>query len=206
MEYIGHKVDSKQILAAAFEAMGRRRDNRFRETGFIYYHGVRVARIALSLRADLGMDPDGDDILFAAGVFHDLGKGSRDHHLVGADSVRPLLKPFFEIDELDEISEIITCHNERGHPEYSDEIKIIQDADILDHYGAIGVWMQFVYSGIADENIFDCLAFWKGEIHRGLIDESRRGINYDVSRRRFERRLEVMQRFMREFESEINPE
>ncbi len=49
-------------------------------------------------------------------------------------------------EKLMEIAEIIRCHNLRSSNEdWPKHIRIVQDADMLDHMGTMDVWLNFVY-------------------------------------------------------------
>jgi uncharacterized protein len=114
-----------------------------REKGGIYYHGQRVAHTALLLRRTI-LPEDGahDDIITAAAWFHDIGKDIKPHAHYGAVLAREALKPHCSAGELDEICEMISLHCERrpGGNGYSPALKLLQDADMLDHFGSYMLW------------------------------------------------------------------
>ncbi|MDR2687894.1 MAG: HD domain-containing protein [Oscillospiraceae bacterium] len=116
-----------------------------REKGGIYCHGQRVANTALLLRrAILPEDGTSDGMITAAAWFHDIGKDLRPHAHYGAVLAREALAPHCSAGELDEICEIISLHCERcpGGNGYSPALKLLQDADMLDHCGSYMLWMD----------------------------------------------------------------
>jgi uncharacterized protein len=158
-------MDLQKLKELAFQHMGSRKAHREREMGFIYYHGQRVANIAVTLRKlVLPEDDSKDDLLTAAAFFHDIAKGIEPHGQYGAVLAGELLKEHCKPDELSEITELIRCHQlrEKGAG-YSEHIKILQDADILDHFGVIEIWMNFQYYAFTDGPVTESVKFYKEE-------------------------------------------
>ena len=181
------KVTEAQRLA--YDAMSRRRDQALREPGWIYYHGQRTGRIALDLARRLNVRVD-LDVLYVAGLFHDIGKDDEPHHETGAKLSAEILSDCCTQEELAAVSGLIRTHNQRnGLPEYSKSALLLQDADILDHVGLIGVWLTFYWSGSHSESIDDHLAF----IAEGPQEEQRvrmRGLlNFELSRQMYDERV-----------------
>lgn len=191
-------MDSQLIDKIAWQALSGRAEHTRREPDWLYYHGQRTGNIALWLADKIG-NPVNRDIMYTGALFHDVAKGSEPHHEIGANQTRELLSSVCTADELDAICNIILNHNQRnvpGHPAY---IKIVQDADLLDHVGVIGPWLAFYWSGSRDETFDDHIKFFRsGEIiqHR---QELRSSLNFDVSAEEFDRRIEFEDEFFNRF-------
>lgn len=193
-------MDLQKINQIAFENMAQRRPDPDREPGFIYHHGRRTALLALRLAEQLNI-PVQRDILYAAALFHDVGKGNESHNEAGARLTRELLRGACTDDELEQICEIVRQHNQRGKsPDFSPEIKLEQDADFLDHSGALGVWLTLFYTGAHAETIDEALQFFHGEERANALAMMRRGLNYDLSVRIFDQRVALEERYFDELE------
>ncbi len=141
-------MDIDRIANLAFEIMKDRKAQPDREVGYIFYHGKRVGKLAVKLRERLlPNDASYDEYLFAAGLFHDVGKGFNPHAEYGAYLVRNILKEYCSEEEISKIADLIYYHQgPRKEESLSEYIKILQDADILDRFGTMQVWL----------NIYDC--------------------------------------------------
>lgn len=117
----------------------------FKEKGNKYYHGQRVAKIIEQLCKIIKYG-DNTDILTVSAWFHDICNGSENHEVLGADKTCILLKEYCSEYELSSIRTLISTHDSRKKPELSIESQILQDADLLDHYGAFEVWSTFGYA------------------------------------------------------------
>ncbi len=175
-------MDLAKIRELAFKHMSNRKAHNEREKGFIYYHGQRVANIALELRKMiLPTDDNCDEVIIAAAYFHDIAKGIEPHSYYGSNLVQEILKDYCNPKELALICEIIRCHQFRDKSRnYSDYVKIIQDADILDHVGVVEIWMNFSYYAHKDGTLTDSLEFYQTE-YDSLANKMRDVLNYDVS-------------------------
>jgi putative nucleotidyltransferase with HDIG domain len=170
-----------------------------REPGWLFHHGRRVGRIALHLADALGLPVD-RDVVLAAALFHDSGKGSECHHEAGAAIAREKLAGLCSQEELDAICDIIQNHNQRQlTDQFCEAVKIVQDADVLDHVGPIGPWLAFYWSGVHKETFDDHVRFIEGEENAAIEQRMRAGLNYDIARRLFDQRLEFQKRFFAEF-------
>ncbi|PLT29954.1 HD domain-containing protein [Peribacillus deserti] len=74
--------------------------------------------------------------MYCGALLHDLTKGIEPHNETGADLVKSLLQPYCPEEEIYPISEIVRLHNKRGNSDFPIHIKIIQDADVLDHFSS----------------------------------------------------------------------
>jgi uncharacterized protein len=189
-------MDLQKLKELAFQHMGNRKAHREREKGFIYYHGQRVAKIAVTLRKLVLPDDDSrDEILTAAAYFHDIAKGIEPHGQYGAVLAAELMKDCCQPEELEEITGLIRCHQLRDKDTtYSEHVKILQDADILDHFGIIEIWMNFQYYAFTDEPVTESVEFYKEHFpehsqHVGSM------LNYEVSRRIYKEKIDFVQSF-----------
>jgi uncharacterized protein len=182
-------MDLKRIEAIAFQEMGGRKELKTREPGWLFYHGLRTARIAEQLREALGDDVN-RDVLFAGALFHDIGKGTDPHNEHGAEVTRRLLAGECSEAELAPICEIVRLHNQRrdakSHPV---PVRIVQDADNLDHVGPIVAWLAFYWSGTRNETAEEHVQFASGDENAKYREAMRSYLNFDVSRRLFDERV-----------------
>ena len=192
-------MDLEKIEKVAKTQMGSSQERKFREPGWIYHHGRRTGKIAIHLADQLNLDVN-RDLLYVAGLFHDLGKGKGQHQNAGADLIQLLLLDLLAEAELDEISEIIRAHNQRREPEQlPDSAKLIQDADLIDHVGHIDIWMAFYWSGSQGETVRDHIAFFEGNDCKRFRDYMRTHLNFDLSRELLKERIQLADDFLTKF-------
>lgn len=201
-------MDIKVLEEIAYKMMANRKAHIEREKGFIYYHGLRVSKVALRLREKvLKEDCSHDDIIIAACLFHDIGKGIEPHGKYGAVLARDILKEYCTEDEINEIANIIYNHSLRTkNNDYSEYVKIVQDADMLDHFGSIEIWMNFLYSAHKDQSISKALDFYDNQ-YKFEVEKCRELLNYEVSREIFDEKvsfaISFINRLKKESEGEI---
>jgi len=189
-----------KIDQIACEQMAQRRPDPDREPGFILNHCRRTALIALRLAEQINLQVP-RDILYAGALFHDVGKGTEPHNETGAQMARELLRDICRGDELDRICEIVRQHNQRGKSnDFTPEIKLVQDADYLDHAGPLGVWIALYYHGTHAETIEAALRYFHGDERAGALAMMRKRLNYALSVRIFDQRVDWEERFFTEFE------
>lgn len=143
-------MNLEYIRELAGEQMMQRRSHPSVEWGNKYYHGQRVGRLVLELRRLLFPDQrDWDEALLVAAWFHDIANDrsdpSVDHQQMGAVMTRSILKDVCLPKELDSICELIQYHDTRypDNVHMSDKVKLLQDADLLDHFGIFDIWYIF---------------------------------------------------------------
>ncbi|MGI6570942.1 MAG: HD domain-containing protein [Caldicoprobacterales bacterium] len=189
-------MDLQRIRELAYEHLGNRKAHLEREKGFIYYHGQRVARIAVTLRKMILPDEDSrDEVLTVAAYFHDIAKGIEPHNEYGAVLAREVLKDYCDPQQLEEIAQLIHLHKIFDKSSKQPELaKILQDADILDHFGTIEIWMNFQYSAFLDEPIENSVNFYQGEFdsHAGRIGKL---LNYELSRQIYREKIAFVKSF-----------
>jgi HD superfamily phosphodiesterase len=133
-------MEIEKIEAMAEAEMASRQDLNFREPGWIYYHGKRTGRIARHLIHSLGLCVCPNTV-YVADLFHDIGKGQDRHNGAGVERYRELLTGLASAETLDGICDAIQSHNQRKKSDsFSDRTKLVQDADLIDHVGAIVIY------------------------------------------------------------------
>ena len=192
-------MDLCTLKNLAFEQMGNRSSHDFKDKGNKYYHGQRVAVLALKLRKLVLPDDDGhDEIITAAAWFHDVMNRTDDHAARGAERAMQLLSPYCTDDELAEICEIIRVHGSRHTGLISPYAKLHQDADHLDHFGTFDIWATFLHSVSHGETINDA-SDW---LRRGRPRENetyRAELNFEISRKIFDEKTEFLRYFTDRF-------
>jgi uncharacterized protein len=182
----------------ARDQMLSRREHTSREPGWLYFHGLRVAKTTIWLSEQLQANVD-RDIIHVASLFHDVGKGNSPHGDIGAAMTWQLLGPHCTTEELDAISDIIRKHCKRGNPQDTLATKIVQDADILDHAGMIGIWTSFYWSGSHGEVAEDHSRFVFGEENHRMRQVMRNQLNFEPSKLAFDERIAREDSFFLEF-------
>ncbi len=155
-------------------------------------HCVRTARLAVTLRK-LAVEPQKlDNLLFVAGLFHDVSHDSVSHDLhgqVGAQRTRELLKNIFPSEFLARVADVIAVHDDRcPNDDYDAVTHLVQDADMLDHFGTPRIWAAFGYAarhGISFAESLDHLE--RFQTKRLQYAEL---LHYDISRRELFRRMD----------------
>jgi len=76
-------MDINRIKELAFDKMGKRKPHNKREEGYIFYHGLRTAELAIQIREMIDeTDNSKDNIKYVASLFHDIAKGIEPHTLI----------------------------------------------------------------------------------------------------------------------------
>lgn len=185
-------MDFERLDSLAKKYMIKRKTHMEREIGDVYFHGKRVARSAVLLRERIFPgNADWDGILYCSGMFHDIGKGIEPHGHSGAVLVRDLLKEELTAIELDSVCTIIEAHNDRrpGTEIHTDMEKLIQDADLLDHYGSQGIWMSCnYYAYMGQQEMQQMPVFYFSEWEE-QVKKQREYLNFDVSKAIFDEKV-----------------
>lgn len=201
-------MDMEAIKRIAAAEMENRSSHPWKEPGNKFYHGERVAKLALILRKRLfPQDDSHDQILTVAAWFHDVRNGEEEHWEKGAQAVRGLLCGLCTQEELDEICTIIALHDDRSeaHDGYSHYIKLHQDADHLDHFGSYDVWMNFAYGAVYDQTLEQLMEFM--EKKRPSEDERYlRELNFPLSREIYREKADFLRQFSERFRAECSGE
>ena len=189
-------MDLQELKALAYKHLGNRKAHPERERGFIYYHGQRGAKLAITLRKLIIPDlDDKDDILIVAAYFHDIAKGIEPHSRYGAIIVEELLKSYCEPDELTEICDLIGSHLKTKAEKQMTKLEmVLQDADILDHFGTVELWMNFQYYANTDAPIVESVKFYqeKFDDHAKRISGY---LNFEISRKICQEKIAFVKQF-----------
>ena len=197
-------MQDRLIEIARQELAGEKR-HPARERGYTFHHGLRTARLSLWLAEELGGDVGQPmDVLFAAGLLHDVGKGEPDHHLVGARRAEKLLSGVMPSEQVAAACEIIAAHCLRDLPnEHPAATRIIQDADILDHHGAQHVWLAIYWNAHHGEPVDELARYHFDEENQRWVNGSCASLNFDVAREEFDRRRAFQEQFFNQFRQEL---
>ena len=194
-------MELERIKLVAEERLKNRRSHSWKELGNKFYHGERVAKLALELRRGvLPDDASHDDILTAAAWLHDIANGEENHAAVGAKLVRELIADLCTEDELDEICSIIRVHDDRSERRsgYSVWVRLHQDADHLDHFGTYDIWMNCLYAFAFDETVEGIAGFIAGERNDSMV-KYRGELNFELSRLILDEKAEYQRVFGERF-------
>jgi len=201
-------MDLVKLEKLARELMGNRQTHNSREKGHIFNHGRRTGLLARNLRPLVVPDCSSfDDLIFLGGLYHDIGKGIEPHARAGVLLAREVLKDHLTEKDLEIVLEIIEKHNKiipgNEHPFY---VKLIQDADLLDHMGTLEIWLKFCYSSRRGESIEDTLGYWKSDFYQKKLIKWRDRLNYAQARKIFAERMDFLNQFIQRLEKENNGE
>lgn len=192
-------MNISKIEKIAEKEMRKKQVHKFREPGWLLYHGRRTGKIAVHLSKKLNLDVD-KDLLYVTGLFHDIGKGKKPHTETGAKKTKDLLKDYTSKKELEEICRTIEDHNHRKKSDnFSTITKLIQDADLIDHVGNIDIWMAFYWCGSNEESIGEHLEWLNGKEYRQFREYMRTHMNYKLSKEILEQRIRKSDKFFEEF-------
>jgi len=197
-------VDKDAIVAWVNERIGKADDSPL-ELGYRLHHGQRVAALAVALadRMELAVDRD---ILYVGALLHDVGKAGgqpgKGHGERGADIIRSEIPDLFSESELERVCYIVANHYMRPNelraqgqtvPELTDEVLLVQDADVLDHVGVSGVWIDMFWS--AHDRMSPNEALEQCQHDRSDLERLTRFLNYDLSKIELEARWTRQQHF-----------
>lgn len=200
-------MDLEPIRLILKQELEKRRSHDFKDMGNKYNHGLRTARLTLSMRRKLFPDRvDQDNILTIAAWFHDICNGEHHHEEKGAELTHGLLKDLVPKQDLDKICYIVSVHDDhRGS--YDPLIKVLQDADLLDHLGAYDIILTSAYGITRGEDANQLLRDFRHsyEILTGdsTAEHNRTELYYDLSRELFDHRLAFQRKFIEEYAWEL---
>jgi len=190
-------MDLKVIKKMAYDLMAGKRSRPGKEKGNKYYHGERVATTVIELRQNiLPNDESYDEILIVSAWFHDIMNGEENHAENGAEIVRGILSDYCSELELNKIYKMIAEHDNRIHSsnEGNSYLKLLQDADLLDHYGISDIWINFLHYSSQDKAIIHVLDYFQNK-HYKDIEQDRKLLNYDISVRIFDEKCKFLHEF-----------
>lgn len=183
--------DFEALDALARKFLIKRKTHKEREIGACYFHGQRVANSVLKLRPMILADDSKDECLRIAGMFHDIGKGIEPHEKYGALLAHDILSDIVKSDDLDFVCALIASHPDRrpGYTDLNVFQKLVQDADLLDHYGTQGLWMSFTYYAYEGQQEMMQLPIFYDEEWPKQIERHRKLLNFDVSKAIFDEKV-----------------
>lgn len=189
-------MDYEALDHLAARLMAKRKPHAQRERGSIYFHGQRVSGGVIQLRKLVTSDNSHDPYLRVAGLFHDVGKGMEPHAHIGAVLMKDLLRPYMAPDEVDEVVRLIDVHDDRkpDSDKHDLPVRLLQDADLLDHFGTQEIWMCFSYYATHERGVSEALDFYRND-YKKSVNRQRKLLNFEESRRIFEEKY----RFQRDF-------
>ena len=191
-------MNIERIEAIAREVMEAQRSYLEREPGWLYYHGRRTARLSQWLVKELSARVD-PDVVYTGALFHDVGLGSEPHNQVGAQRTRELLEAHCTAQELDAICDVIEHHSRRRNPSAPLAARIVQDADLLDHVGIMGVWTTIYANGVNSVRFEEHQRTHLNEQRVATRLKLRRDLNFDVARKLFDLRVAEERAFFNRF-------
>lgn len=198
-------MNIENISKIAYEKMKKSKSQITREKGFIYYHGLRTAKLALTLRKNIYPDiTQYDDIIYVGALFHDLGKGIEPHEETGQVLVKEILKEYCTEEEISMISDIVGLHRARKMPnDYPVWVKLVQDADTLEHQGTTEIWINFAYT-LYEELSYDRAIEWWLEDEKSIEGriKQRAKLNFDFSRKVWDEKVQFVDGFIKRLEEE----
>ena len=195
-ELIMNIVKVESILAALLKKSDVQQ---FRENGYVYYHGKRVAGLALQIFTTVKNNCGQEvlDRLYIAALMHDIGKGRKHHAMVGSKMVPKVLGRELDKQEIEDIQRLIREHNLRERPNICElDSKALQDADVLDHFGAQGIWLSVYYTAKNGGDQKDMLRYYRSKEHKDYVEDKFYGLNFDISKKMFNERYAHQKNFL----------
>ena len=197
-------MNLEQIAAIAERELKNRATHPWKDMGNKYYHGLRVAKIALELRRQIVPEDDSHDtLLTVAGWFHDLENGRENHAALGADRTRILLGGLCPPYLLDRICALIEVHDRRRVG--SDDpvwLKLHQDADLVDHFGSYDIMVNCSYAMLHGQTARELAHYLRYERAREYVQE-RAELHFEETRRMFDEKAAYVAAFARRLEEEV---
>lgn len=182
------------------------------ETGYRYYHGLRVSKLALALAQSESISVE-SDLLFIAALLHDVGKAGtkgKGHGPRGAELIARSIPQLFNSEELRYVTNIVANHYMRPHSKYLQgepdpgwppEVLLVQDADTLDHFGANGIWISHHWAAMERRDQASSISrHWVDD--EAWRQESQRAMNYPTALCELQHRISCMDSFIRQWERE----
>ena len=180
------------------------------EPGYRLHHGQRVETLALEIAEREKLDVCRERLAIGA-LVHDIGKPgcakSESHAVKGAEIVRSDFADLMDAEELEAVAQIVLHHYDRPNsiwfkgkekPEWTPDILLVQDADVLDHFGVPGIWLTLHWATHKNFTPSQTITEWfTSEYMCSWRREARRSLNFQTSRRLLELRIAQMDDFFR---------
>ncbi|MCI9449027.1 MAG: HD domain-containing protein [Clostridiales bacterium] len=189
-------MKTDEILKIAEERLKNRPSQMFRERGNKFYHGQRVGNLVRYLCEKLKYDGD-VDVLVVAAWFHDISNGMIEyekHEKLGAEKTREALQGLCSDCELDFIYNVILVHDHRGMEGLDMASMILQDADLLDHFGTFRVWQDFQEALRNDRSMTEQAEIMIKECNCDYYSAGE-GLNFDISRKIYNEKVAFIRSF-----------
>ena len=156
------------------------------------------------MRRRVTEDASHDEILRAAAIFHDIGKGIEPHAQSSAALVRGLLREEIAPQALAEIARLIAAHCDRRPREDAHDVwaRLLQDADLLDHFGSYGIWMLSMNAANLSHGSIEALNEFYQNQYDEYIRKNRALLNFAQSLAVFDEK----DAFVRKFASRLRVE
>lgn len=180
------------------------KDKKFkeRETGYLFHHGQRVARLSQQLGKKLSLFEENKE-LYIAGLFHDIAKGNEPHNYNGALLTEQLLSHLPQ-KQLEKISSLVYYHNLRGEKGLCKDTLLLQDADILDHTGTLDVWLGMHWVVDNDYSPNQAVKFFLGGKWEEMVEQQRVKLNFSLSKKIYDRRVNYAYQFFKQMSEEMD--
>lgn len=196
-------MDIIKIKEIATQQLANKYSPDYNEKGEKFYHGQRVATLAVKLRQLIyPVDLCCDEILTVAAWFHDILNGTANHCIEGSKLTIELLSPYCTKNELDKIYEIISVHDDRASTQkYPYYIQLHQDADLLDHLGVFDIWRCFTYAIPHDQTVQDILNYMIN-VRMQKLTIQKDELNFDISKKIYDEKVDFLNNFIERFKIE----
>lgn len=195
-------IDWQALEALAEKTMAARKAHLTRERGFIWRHCRRTAVGVIQLRERVTGDASHDDALRIAAMFHDIGKDIEPHEHTGALLCRDLLADLLPPALLEEVVCLIAAH--KDHQSTDPWARLLQDADIIDHFGTVELGISFQYGAFAaGEPGMDATLAWYRDEYMPYVERTRKQLYCDAARAIFEEKVAFTQAFAQRFAVEM---
>ncbi len=173
-------------------------------------HGWEHTRRVCELSKKLGKEENADlEVLEFAALLHDVGihESRKKHGEKSADIARDILKNY---DRKEKVIDCIRSHRfGNSSKSKSIETKVLQDADMLDAIGAIGIIRAAYFSGLNERSVYDSSGDISEEydnrsetmidhFHEKLLKIKER-LNTSTAKKLAEDRHEFMKNFLTQF-------
>jgi len=109
------------------------------------------------------------------------------------------LTEYMDADALEEVARLISAHCDRRPQEEKYDLwaRLLQDADLLDHFGSYGIWMHVMGTAYYDRASLEALDKFLKEHYGAECEKHRMLLNFDESRRIFDEKEAYMREFAR---------
>lgn len=206
-------MDITAITTWAHSRMERADDSPL-ELGYRLHHGERVGKLAAELAQRVCPGEAPEELYRIAGLVHDVGKagyrGPEPHGPRGEAILRAEASAWFTPEELELVCLMVANHYARPlsrwyegveKPVWPKPVLVIQDADLLDHFGSNYFWITYhhaIAKGESPDRFF--ASYTEPGTRRGLgwVQDSRRSLNFEESRQELDRRQELAKAFYAE--------